>query len=145
MGREREIQKLSRIMNVLGIINEFDDEPASSDASENASSLSMDKIIIIANQLPLKSKRRPDNRIWSFTWDNDSLLLRLEDGFPDDMEVLYVGSLNVDVDGIEQDDVAQLLYKDSFVSQLFFLLASLTCSILGFARNSCGLYFTTCY
>ncbi|XP_023736189.1 probable alpha,alpha-trehalose-phosphate synthase [UDP-forming] 7 [Lactuca sativa] len=111
MGRERDKRKLPRIMTVPGSINEFDDEPTSSVASDNASSLSMDRIIIVANQLPLKAKRRPDNKSWSFTWDDDSLLLRLKDGFPDDMDVLYVGSLNVDVDGIEQDDVAQLLLE----------------------------------
>ncbi|CAI9280013.1 unnamed protein product [Lactuca saligna] len=105
MGRESDKRKMPRIMTVPGSINEFDDEPTSSVASDNASSLSMDRIIIVANQLPLKAKRRPDNKSWSFTWDDDSLLLRLKDGFPDDMEVLYVGSLNADVDGIEQDDV----------------------------------------
>ncbi|KAK1412353.1 hypothetical protein QVD17_33536 [Tagetes erecta] len=109
MGRERERRKMPRVMTVPGSITEFDDDQASSVASDNPSSLSMDRMIIVANQLPLKAKRRVDNKGWSFTWDDDSLLLRIKDGFPDDMEVLYVGSLNVDVDPIEQDDVAQVL------------------------------------
>ncbi|CAI9266202.1 unnamed protein product [Lactuca saligna] len=109
MGREKERRKLTRVMTVPGSITELEDDQASSVASDNPSSLSMDRMIIVANQLPLKAKRRPDNKGWSFTWDDDSLLFRLKDGFPDDMEVLYVGSLNVDVDPIEQDDVAQVL------------------------------------
>jgi trehalose 6-phosphate synthase/phosphatase len=63
----------------------------------------------VANQLPVKAKRRPDNKGWSFSWDEDSLLLQLKDGLPEDMEVLYVGSLTVEVDSNEQDDVSQLL------------------------------------
>ncbi|PWA59019.1 trehalose-phosphatase/synthase 7 [Artemisia annua] len=110
MGREREKRKMMpRVMTVPGSITELDDDQASSVTSDNQSSLSMDRMILVANQLPLKAKRRADNKGWSFTWDEDSLLLRLKDGFPDDMEVLYVGSLNVDVDPIEQDDVAQVL------------------------------------
>lgn len=121
MGREREKRKMMpRVMTVPGSITELDDDQASSVTSDNPSSLSMDRMIIVANQLPLKAKRRPDNKGWSFTWDDDSLLLRLKDGFPDDMEVLYVGSLNVDVDPIEQDDVAQVLL-DRFLCVPTFL------------------------
>uniref|UniRef100_UPI001CB9D37B probable alpha,alpha-trehalose-phosphate synthase [UDP-forming] 7 n=1 Tax=Erigeron canadensis TaxID=72917 RepID=UPI001CB9D37B len=109
MGREREKRKMPRVMTVPGSITELDDDQASSVASDNPSSLAMDRMIVVANQLPLKAKRRPDNKGWSFTWDDESLILRIKDGFPDDMEVLYVGSLNVDVDPIEQDDVAQVL------------------------------------
>ncbi|KAI3732129.1 hypothetical protein L1987_63327 [Smallanthus sonchifolius] len=109
MGREREKRKMPRVMTVPGSITELDDDQASSVASDNLSTLSMDRMIIVANQLPLKSKRRLDNKGWSFSWDDDSLLLRIKDGFPEEMDVLYVGSLSVDVDPIEQDDVAQVL------------------------------------
>lgn len=109
MGRERERRRLPRVMTVPGSISELDDEQTNSVTSENPSSLASDRMIIVANLLPLKPKRRPDNKGWSFSWDEDSLLFRLKDGFPEDMEVLYVGSLSVDVDPIEEDDVAQLL------------------------------------
>ncbi|XP_076925984.1 putative alpha,alpha-trehalose-phosphate synthase [UDP-forming] 7 [Bidens hawaiensis] len=109
MGRERERRKMPRVMTVPGSITELDDDQASSVASDNPSSLAMDRMIVVANQLPLKCKRRVDNKGWNFSYDEDSLLLRIKDGFPDDMEVLYVGSLTVDVDPIEQDDVAQVL------------------------------------
>ncbi|CAM8991512.1 unnamed protein product [Rhodiola kirilowii] len=108
MGRER--RRMPRVMTVPGIISELDDDDnANSVSSDVASSLIQDRIIIVANQLPVKAKRRPDNKGWSFSWDEDSLLLQLKDGLPDDMEVLYVGSLRVEVDANEQDDVSQIL------------------------------------
>ncbi|KAA8526255.1 hypothetical protein F0562_008542 [Nyssa sinensis] len=107
--RERERRRFPRVMTVPGSIVELDDDQAHSVSSENLSSLASDRIIIVANQLPLKAKQRPDNKGWSFSWDEDSLVLQLKDGLPEDMEVLYVGSLRVDVDPIDQDDVAQLL------------------------------------
>ncbi|KAL6206741.1 PREDICTED: probable alpha,alpha-trehalose-phosphate synthase [UDP-forming] 7 [Fragaria vesca subsp. vesca] len=107
MGRERK--RLPRVMTVAGVISELDDDNANSVSSDVPSSIVQDRIIIVANQLPVKAKRRPDNKGWSFSWDEDSLLLQLKDGLPEDMEVLYVGSLNVEVDSNEQDDVSQLL------------------------------------
>ncbi|CAM8988091.1 unnamed protein product [Rhodiola kirilowii] len=109
MGRER--RRMPRVMTVPGIISELDDDDdnVNSVSSDVASSLIQDRIIIVANQLPVKAKRRPDNKGWSFSWDEDSLLLQLKDGLPDDMEVLYVGSLRVEVDANEQDDVSQIL------------------------------------
>lgn len=111
MGRER--RRMPRVMTVPGIISELDDdnENANSVSSDVASSLIQDRIIVVANQLPVKAKRRSDDKGWSFSWDEDSLLLQLKDGFPDDMEVLYVGSLRVDVVAEEQDDVSQILLE----------------------------------
>ncbi|PON95835.1 Trehalose-phosphatase [Trema orientale] len=105
----REKKRLPRVMTVPGVISELDDDQANSVSSDVPSSIIQDRIIIVANQLPVKAKRRPDNKGWSFSWDDDSLLLQLKNGLPEDMEVLYVGSLKVDVDLSEQDDVSQLL------------------------------------
>ncbi|EOY27930.1 hypothetical protein QUC31_012760 [Theobroma cacao] len=109
MGQAREKKRLPRVMTVPGVISELDDDQANSVSSDVPSSVIQDRIIIVANQLPVKAKRRPDNKGWSFSWDDDSLLLQLKDGLPEEMEVLYVGSLKVDVDPNEQDDVSQLL------------------------------------
>ncbi|KAL4019545.1 hypothetical protein IC575_018294 [Cucumis melo] len=109
MGREKK--RLPRVMTVAGVISELDDDQANSVTSEGPSSVVQDRIIIVANQLPIKAKRRPDNKGWSFSWDEDSLLWQLKDGLPEDMEVLYVGSLRVDVDSSEQEDVSQLLLE----------------------------------
>ncbi|KAK4796562.1 hypothetical protein SAY86_028888 [Trapa natans] len=107
MGREKKM--LLRVMTVPADILELDDDRANSVTSDVPSSIIQDRIIIISNQLPVKAKRRPDNKGWAFSWDEDSLLLQLKDGLPEDMEVLYVGCLRVDVDPNEQDDVSQLL------------------------------------
>ncbi|XP_073139413.1 probable alpha,alpha-trehalose-phosphate synthase [UDP-forming] 7 isoform X1 [Henckelia pumila] len=111
MGREKDRKRFPRVMTLPGNIAELDDDSAVSVSSENQSSVAGDRMIIVANLLPLKAKRRPDNKGWSFSWNEDSVLLRVKDGFPDDMEVLYVGSLPVDVDPIEQDDVANYLLE----------------------------------
>ncbi|CAN1809194.1 Probable alpha,alpha-trehalose-phosphate synthase [UDP-forming] 7 [Linum perenne] len=109
MSQPREKRRMTRVMTVPGVISELDDDQANSVASDVQSSMIQDRIIIVANQLPVKAKRRPDNKGWSFSWDDDSLLLQCKDGFHEDMEVIYVGSLRVDVDPSEQDDVSQLL------------------------------------
>ncbi|KAK2642527.1 hypothetical protein Ddye_024290 [Dipteronia dyeriana] len=109
MGVSREKKRLPRVMTVPGVISELDDDQANSVSSDVQSSVIQDRVIIVANQLPVKAKRRPDNRGWSFSWDEDSLLLQLKDGLPEDMEVIYVGSLKVDVDVNEQDDVSTVL------------------------------------
>ncbi|EPS68578.1 hypothetical protein M569_06190 [Genlisea aurea] len=111
MGRDKERKRFPRVNTVPGNIGELDDEQTSSFASDNPSSVAGDRIIIVSNLLPLKVKRRPDNKSWSFSWNEDSLLLRVKDGFPEDMDVLYVGSLPVDVDPVEQDDVSNYLLE----------------------------------
>ncbi|XP_048127014.1 probable alpha,alpha-trehalose-phosphate synthase [UDP-forming] 7 [Rhodamnia argentea] len=109
MGSEKK--RFPRIMTVPGNIAELDDDQAYSVTSENPSSVSSDRMIIVGNQLPLKATRRPDNTGWSFSWNEDSLLLQLKHGFADDMEVFYVGLLKVGVDPSEQDDVSQTLLE----------------------------------
>ncbi|KAK1298575.1 putative alpha,alpha-trehalose-phosphate synthase [UDP-forming] 7 [Acorus calamus] len=104
-------KRLPRVMTVPGIMSELDDDQANSVSSDVPSSVVQDRVIIVANQLPLKARRRPDGMGWSFSWDDESLLLQLKDGFSDDMEVIYVGSLRVDVDPADQDDVSQTLLE----------------------------------
>ncbi|KAL2487764.1 hypothetical protein Fot_41056 [Forsythia ovata] len=111
MGKEKERKWFPRVMTVPGSIDELDDDQTNSVTLENLSSVTGERMIIVANLLPLKAKRRLDNKGWKFSWNEDSLLLRVKDGFPEDMDVLYVGSLCVDVDPIEQDDVANYLLE----------------------------------
>ncbi|KAA3478502.1 putative alpha,alpha-trehalose-phosphate synthase [UDP-forming] 7 [Gossypium australe] len=111
MGPVRERKRLTRVMTVPGVVSELDDDQANSVNSDVHSSVNQDRIIIVANQLPVKAKRRPDNKGWSFNWDDYSLLLQLKDGLPEEMEVLYVGSLKIDVDINEQDEVSSVLLE----------------------------------
>ncbi|KAG0455220.1 hypothetical protein HPP92_024512 [Vanilla planifolia] len=112
-GRLRDSRKrLSRVMTVPGTLCEIENEDrANSVTSDVPSSVSQDRIIIVANQLPVRAKRYPDDRGWSFSWDENSLLLQLKDGLPEDMEVIYVGSLKVEVESDEQEDVSQTLLE----------------------------------
>ncbi|KAF7808581.1 alpha,alpha-trehalose-phosphate synthase [UDP-forming] 6 [Senna tora] len=82
-------------------------------SSDPSSSVHRDRIIIVANQLPIRAQRRPDGSSnWSFNWDDNSLLLQLRDGLgDDDIEVIYVGCLKEEIHPNEQDEVSQVLLE----------------------------------
>ncbi|KAJ9172827.1 hypothetical protein P3X46_016028 [Hevea brasiliensis] len=105
----REQRRLPRVMSVPGNVSELNDDRELSASSDNPSMVSTDRMIIVSNQLPLKAVRQPDNKGWIFSWNEDSLVLQLKDGLPEDMEVFFVGSLQVDVVPKEQDEVSQIL------------------------------------
>ncbi|KAL4392373.1 hypothetical protein S245_010697 [Arachis hypogaea] len=108
-------RRIPRIMTVAGLISsDVDDDRAESVCSDpSSSSVHRDRIIIVANQLPIRVQRKPDgNRNWLFTWDDNSLLLQLKDGLgDDDTEVIYVGCLKEEVHPNEQDEVSQILLE----------------------------------
>ncbi|XP_074286148.1 putative alpha,alpha-trehalose-phosphate synthase [UDP-forming] 7 [Silene latifolia] len=108
-----EKKRLPRVMSVPGNISELESEHAHSVSSDNPSTVVQDRMIIVANQLPIVASRGVDGAGWIFSHDEDSLLLQLRDGLPDETEVIYVGSLRADVDSSEQDSVSQILF-DSF-------------------------------
>ncbi|KAJ4960736.1 hypothetical protein NE237_020646 [Protea cynaroides] len=110
----RMTRRLPRVMTVAGIISDLDDDPADSVCSDpSSSSVPKDRVIVVANQLPIRADRKPDNKGWNFNWDEDSLLVQLKDGFgEDEVEVLYVGCLKEDIHPNEQDDVSQILLED---------------------------------
>ncbi|KAL6534742.1 putative alpha,alpha-trehalose-phosphate synthase 11 UDP-forming [Orobanche gracilis] len=108
--------RIPRVISVPGIIDDFEDATGISVdeglQSDAVSSLSPERRIIVANKLPLKCCRKDssDGKKWFFDWDKDDLVLQLKDAFPPDVEVLYVGSLGADVDPLDQEEVAQLLF-----------------------------------
>ncbi|XP_072962761.1 alpha,alpha-trehalose-phosphate synthase [UDP-forming] 5 [Typha angustifolia] len=104
-------KRLPRVMTVTGIISDLDEENSNSIASDAPSSISQEKIIIVGNQLPIRAHRRPDDRGWNFSWDEDSLLLQLKDGIGEETEVIYVGCLREEIEPSEQDDVSQTLFE----------------------------------
>ncbi|KAG2439617.1 hypothetical protein HXX76_004969 [Chlamydomonas incerta] len=67
------------------------------------------RLIIVSNHLPLRVKRAAAN--WEFEWDEDALVGQAKEGVPTDLEVMYVGSLPVDVALEEQDAVAAQLKR----------------------------------
>ncbi|CAN7133841.1 unnamed protein product [Brassica rapa subsp. narinosa] len=102
-------RSLPRVMTVPGIVSELEGD-GSSDV--NSSTGSHERKIIVANMLPLQAKKDAETGQWCFTWDEDSLLIQLRDGFPSDTEFVYIGSLNADIAINEQEAVSQKLLSE---------------------------------
>ncbi|XVE85039.1 hypothetical protein DITRI_Ditri17bG0060500 [Diplodiscus trichospermus] len=103
---------LPRVMTVPGIISDVDFCSSNDGDSDVTSSGYRERKIIVANMLPLHAKRDAETSEWCFSLDEDSLLLQLKDGFSPETEVVYVGSLEVDIDASAQEEVAQKLLED---------------------------------
>ncbi|KAG1330573.1 alpha,alpha-trehalose-phosphate synthase [UDP-forming] 6 [Cocos nucifera] len=110
IGRIR--RRIPRVMTVAGIISDLDDD-SDSDNSAGPSSSPRDRTIVVANHLPIRAHRRPDDRGWTFSWDEDSLLHQLKDAIGDhcDMEFIYVGCLRDEIPPADQDEVSQILLE----------------------------------
>ncbi|OIV93734.1 hypothetical protein TanjilG_16585 [Lupinus angustifolius] len=103
---------LPRIMTVPGIISDLDGYGCNDGESDISSTGCRERKIIVANMLPIQAKRDTETGKWCFSFDADSILLQLKDGFSSDTEVIYVGSLKVDIDSSEQEEVSQRLLDD---------------------------------
>ncbi|GJY44799.1 alpha,alpha-trehalose-phosphate synthase [UDP-forming] 6-like protein [Tanacetum coccineum] len=105
----RMTQQLPRIMNVASIMSDIDNDPSDSDVS--SSSIQHDRLIIVANQLPIRALKKTDgSKGWTFTWDENSLLLQLKHGLgPDEIDVIYVGCLKDEIHPNEQDELQSVL------------------------------------
>ncbi|KAK7348702.1 hypothetical protein VNO80_23323 [Phaseolus coccineus] len=108
----RTPRALPRVMTIPGIISDLDGYGCNDGDSDVSSSGYRERKIIVANMLPLQAKRDIETAKWVFSWDEDSILLQLKDGFSSDTEVIYVGSLKVEIDLCEQDAVAQRLLDE---------------------------------
>ncbi|XP_068662648.1 alpha,alpha-trehalose-phosphate synthase [UDP-forming] 6-like [Aristolochia californica] len=107
----RMSRRIPRVMTVAGIISDVEDDPSDGANSENSSVLK-DRLIIVANQLPIRAHRRSEADGWIFSWDEDSLLLQLKDGLgEDDVEVFYVGCLKEEIPLNDQEEVSQILLE----------------------------------
>ncbi|KAI3909525.1 hypothetical protein MKW98_013942 [Papaver atlanticum] len=102
-----------RIPRVVDIMSNLDNDYPSDLSAVSPSSVSpKDRIIIVANQLPIRVHRKLDNKGWTFDWVEDSLLLQLKDGLgEDDVEVIYVGCLQEEIHLNEQEEVSQILLE----------------------------------
>ncbi|KAF8039449.1 hypothetical protein BT93_B1861 [Corymbia citriodora subsp. variegata] len=103
---------LPRVLKVPGIISDLDDDGSPDGDSDATSSGCHERKIIVANMLPLHAKRDMGTGKWSFSLDKDSILLQVKDGFSSETEILYVGSLKVEIDASEQEEVAQKLLEE---------------------------------
>ncbi|KAH7569314.1 hypothetical protein ACOSP7_012688 [Xanthoceras sorbifolium] len=112
------LNRIPRVMTKPRVISEFendvDDDTTNNnnDVEEDNEStvVARERRIIVANQLPIRASRDEGTGEWSFEYDEDSLVLQLKDGFSPDTGVVYVGSLNAEVDVSDQDDVSAVLF-----------------------------------
>ncbi|XP_039144650.1 alpha,alpha-trehalose-phosphate synthase [UDP-forming] 6-like [Dioscorea cayenensis subsp. rotundata] len=103
-------RRIPRVMTVSGIVPDLDDSD-----SDSSSSTARERTIIVANQLPIRAHRLAGTgaAAWSFSWDENSLLLQLKDAIAphSDMEFIYVGCLRDEIPLSDQDEVAQTLLE----------------------------------
>ncbi|CAI9092875.1 OLC1v1028227C1 [Oldenlandia corymbosa var. corymbosa] len=102
-------RSLPRLMAVPGILS---DSYGGNDGDSDSSSASRERKIIVMNMLPLNARKDNQTGKWRFSFDEDSIYLQLKDGFSPDAEVIYVGSLKVEVEPSDQEEVAQILLED---------------------------------
>ncbi|KAL8229037.1 hypothetical protein R6Q57_013937 [Mikania cordata] len=114
--------QIPRIMTVAGIVS---DDPSESVCSELSSpSIQHDRLIIVANQLPIQARRKTNgSKGWDFSLDENSLLLQLKDGLgleKDEIDVIFVGCLKEEIHPNEQDEVSQTLLETFKCVPTFF-------------------------
>jgi len=103
-------KSLPRVVTSPGFISDPDWDTRS-DGDSVGSASSTERKIIVANFLPLNCTRDEAGQL-SFSLDDDALLVQLKHGFSNETDVVYVGSLKVQVDPSEQDQVAQKLLRE---------------------------------
>ncbi|KAL8534102.1 hypothetical protein ACS0TY_010206 [Phlomoides rotata] len=101
---------IPRVLTLPGII--FDGNGSSDVDSDSTSPVAQERKIIVANMLPLHAQKDNGTGKWRFSLDEDSLYLQLKDGFSPETEVIYVGSLKVEIEANEQEEIAQRLLDD---------------------------------
>ncbi|KAK7317199.1 hypothetical protein RJT34_01214 [Clitoria ternatea] len=105
-------RSLPRVMTVPGIMSDIDGKQSNDDDSSVMSSEHRRKIIIVSYSLPLNAERDNITGRWCFSYDEDSIFWQLKDGLSPDADVVYVGSLRVDIDESEQEKVSLQLLEE---------------------------------
>ncbi|XAR50158.1 Alpha,alpha-trehalose-phosphate synthase (UDP-forming) [Bertholletia excelsa] len=101
---------LQRVNSSLRIL--FDQKGDRNNNKGSDDSASVSKKIIVSNFLPIHAEKDSETGIWLFNFDEDSILLQLRDGFTPGTEVYHVGSLKVDIDVEQQEEVADKLLNE---------------------------------
>ncbi|XLR07885.1 hypothetical protein S83_035823 [Arachis hypogaea] len=109
---------LRRVMTVPRTFSDVDgkrrddDDDEAEDYSNAFSSECNQKIIIVANFLPINAEKDKKTGRWCFTYDEGSILWQLKDSISSETDVFYVGSLKADVDASEQENVSVELLEE---------------------------------
>ncbi|KAI3503744.1 hypothetical protein L1887_32193 [Cichorium endivia] len=117
----RMTRQIPRIMTVADKVS-GDDQSEAGCSGLSSPSIQHDRLIIVANQLPIRAHRKTDgSKGWTFSLDENSLLLQLKDGLgDDDIDVIYVGCLKEEIHPNEQDEVSQTLLESFKCVPTFF-------------------------
>uniref|UniRef100_A0A0E0IIN4 Trehalose 6-phosphate phosphatase n=1 Tax=Oryza nivara TaxID=4536 RepID=A0A0E0IIN4_ORYNI len=94
---QQPFRSLPRFVTSPSITSNPDWDTSNADDSVGPASCCVRKIIV-SNFLPLNCTKDEATGQWSFSMDDNQLLVQLKDGFPMESEVVYVGSLNAEVD-----------------------------------------------
>uniref|UniRef100_A0A0E0IIN5 Trehalose 6-phosphate phosphatase n=1 Tax=Oryza nivara TaxID=4536 RepID=A0A0E0IIN5_ORYNI len=108
---QQPFRSLPRFVTSPSITSNPDWDTSNADDSVGPASCCVRKIIV-SNFLPLNCTKDEATGQWSFSMDDNQLLVQLKDGFPMESEVVYVGSLNAEVDPGEQDQLSQKLFRE---------------------------------
>jgi trehalose 6-phosphate synthase/phosphatase len=109
---DHPVRPLPRIITSPTILSGPGWDPYIDSDSESSAPVARKRNIIVANYLPLNCSKDPVTGKWNFTRDEDSLLVQLTDGFPDDNETVYVGNLKAEIDPIDQEYISQVLFRE---------------------------------
>jgi trehalose 6-phosphate synthase/phosphatase len=109
---QQPFRSLPHVVTSPSIIPNPDRQTSNYDDSFVSTHSCLKRKVVVANFLPLNCEKDEATGQWSFAMDDNQLLVQLKDGFSVENEVIYVGSLKVQVDPSEQDLVAQRLFKD---------------------------------
>ncbi|XP_076927390.1 putative alpha,alpha-trehalose-phosphate synthase [UDP-forming] 11 [Bidens hawaiensis] len=91
--------------------------------------------IIVANQLPVKACLNPETGKWVFEPDPDSLVLQLKSGLKPETECVYIGSLPVDINPADQEEVAVNLFEKLRCVPTFFTVDLVNKFYHGFCKH----------
>ncbi|KAB2633385.1 alpha,alpha-trehalose-phosphate synthase 10 [Pyrus ussuriensis x Pyrus communis] len=105
-------RNLPRVMTPEGVIPDVKSSDGVDEDISVPPSEICEKKIIVAHFLPLHAQKDAKSGKWYFSLDEDPVLLQLKDGFPSGTVVIYVGSLKVDIDASEQEEVSQKLLEE---------------------------------
>ncbi|OIW20083.1 hypothetical protein TanjilG_00574 [Lupinus angustifolius] len=102
------LRPLSRVMTDPEIISDVN---GGKQSNENDSEYHP-KMIIVSIFLPINARKDNLSGKWCFAYDEDSIFWQLKHGICSYTRVVYVGSLKVDIDVSEQEEVAAQLLED---------------------------------
>lgn len=104
---------LTKVMTIQGVIPDAKNSDGINNEGVNVPPSEIcEKKIIVANFLPLHAQKDTKSGKWCFSFDEDAILLPLKDSFSSGTVVMFVGSLKVDIEASEQEEVSQKLLEE---------------------------------